>query len=280
MVMSVSKRYASLAPYAVFALIVLSVGIGTRTFVVRSSAQEPMQPLDLSGYRMTFNEDFHNLDVSAWGPGTRWIAHTPWNGDFGDARFADPVPGFPFAVDDGRLRIEARRGDDWKWSAGLLASTDASGAGFSQQYGYFEMRAKYPPGPGIWGAFWLIGNKVPGGSAEIDVVEYYGQANNSYEAAVHIWPKEGLGTTYEAKSRIMADPDSLTSQSHDYGVLVEPDWITFYLDRMSRFKTQTPPEHKQKLFMLLNLALGGGWPIDKTPNPSFMYVDYVRAYAK
>jgi len=32
--------------------------------------------------------------------------------------------------------------------------------------------------------------------------------------------------------------------------------------------------------LLVNLALGSGWPIDKTPNPSYMYVDYVRAYAK
>jgi hypothetical protein len=26
------------------------------------------------------------------------------------------------------------------------------------------------------------------------------------------------------------------------------------------------------------LALGSGWPIDRTPNPSFMYVDYVHVY--
>ncbi len=25
---------------------------------------------------------------------------------------------------------------------------------------------------------------------------------------------------------------------------------------------------------------GGGWSIDKTPSPSFLYVDYVRAYSK
>jgi len=27
-------------------------------------------------------------------------------------------------------------------------------------------------------------------------------------------------------------------------------------------------------------ALGGGWPIDQAVSPSYMYVDYVRAYAK
>jgi hypothetical protein len=32
--------------------------------------------------------------------------------------------------------------------------------------------------------------------------------------------------------------------------------------------------------LLLNLALGPGWPIDKTPNPSVMEVDYVPVYAK
>lgn len=52
--------------------------------------------LNLSDLIQTFSEDFDALDVSAWGPGTRWIAHTPWNGDFGSAAFADPKPGFPF----------------------------------------------------------------------------------------------------------------------------------------------------------------------------------------
>ena len=66
--------------------------------------------LSLKGFRVTFSEEFDKpLDVSPWGPGTRWIAHTPWCGDFGDARFADPVEGFPFTIENGILRIEARR---------------------------------------------------------------------------------------------------------------------------------------------------------------------------
>src|SRR5258705_3825685 len=102
--------------------------------------------LNLSDLIQTFSEDFDALDVSAWGPGTRWIAHTPWNGDFGNATFADPKPGFPFTTQDGQLRIEAAKGADGKWRGGLLASLDREGKGFSQHFGYFEMRAKCPSG--------------------------------------------------------------------------------------------------------------------------------------
>ena len=53
-----------------------------------------------------------------------------------------------------------------------------------------------------------------------------------------------------------------------------------FFDGIEVWKVKTPPEHNKPLMVLLNLALGSGWPIDKTPNPSIMEVDYVRAYAK
>ena len=31
--------------------------------------------------------------------------------------------------------------------------------------------------------------------------------------------------------------------------------------------------------VLVNLALGSGWPIDHTPNPSTMKVDYIHVFA-
>ena len=30
---------------------------------------------------------------------------------------------------------------------------------------------------------------------------------------------------------------------------------------------------------MVDLALGGGWLIDKTPSPSHLYVKYIRVYA-
>jgi len=241
--------------------------------------------LDLSDFHMTFSEEFDGpLYVSAWGSGTRWIAHTPWAGDFGDARFVDPRSDFPFTVKDGVLRIEARKNEAGKWSSGLLASNDPLGNGFSQQYGYFEMRAKLPPGPGVWPAFWLCSSydrkdKTAGrdGSVEIDVLEYYGRTPCSFTATVHIWrprPHRSKGHTITTK------PYEVSNGFHTYGCMIDPQNITMYFDGIEVWQYKTPPEHNKPLMLLLNLALGPGWPIDKTPNPSIMEVDYVRVYAK
>ena len=243
----------------------------------------PAATLDLDLYRLTFDEEFDTLDVSAVGPGTRWIAHTPWFGDFGDAQFADPVPGFPFTITDGILRIEARKGADGKWRSGLLASVDGNNEGFSQQYGYFEMRAKLPAGPGLWPAFWLD-SLVPRGltdpSLEIDILEHHGHFPDMYESFVTLWPKVEPKQQRSERHVSHVTSGSLYDDFHTYGASVDPDWTVIYRDRVEIWRTKTPPEHRHKLLILLDLALGSGWPIDQTPSPSYMYVDYVRAYER
>ena len=34
------------------------------------------------------------------------------------------------------------------------------------------------------------------------------------------------------------------------------------------------------LYVMVNLAMGSGWPIDKAPSPSYMDVDYVKVWSK
>jgi len=266
-----------------FASYCVAAGLASCVLVVMGRTNEdpaPKSRLDLSTYTLTFDESFDQLDVSAWGPGTRWIAHTPWNGDFGDAQFAEPKPGFPFTIENGVLRIEARRGEDGHWRSGLLASTDHYGNGFSQKFGYFEMRAKLPKGPGLWPAFWLIANKQEDTSAEIDVIEHYGAFPDMYESVVHVWKKTERGRGHKVLLRHNVPSGSLYEEFHTYGVSVEADWTIFYFDRVETGRTATPPEHHHPMFMLVNLAMGAGWPINQTPSPSFMYVDYVRAFQK
>jgi hypothetical protein len=252
-------------------------------FTVAADAPLPELPkptLQLGGYHLTFDESFKGkLDVSAWGPGTRWIAHTPWNGDFGDARFVDPRPDFPFTVRDGVLRIEARKVDG-KWQSGLLSSVDREGKGFAQKFGYFEMKAKLPKGPGVWPAFWLCPTRGLHDKSvtniEYDVLEQYGANPNALCITVHYW---GPGDLHRSEGHTYIVP-GMTDDFHRYGVMVEEDFTTFHFDGVPLWRLKTPEEAKVPLYPLLNLALGSGFPIDQTPDPSVMEVQYVHAWSR
>jgi hypothetical protein len=255
---------------------------GIAALVVGLGGAGPDATLDVSRMTLVFDEPFKTLSVSPHGPGTRWTAHTPWGGDFGDAAFADPAPGFPFSLTPDGLRIEMRKQPDGHWRSGLLASTDAAGDGFAPRYGYFEIRAKLPPGPGVWPAFWLDSVPPPGSpdpSIEIDVFEYYGKFPAVFNSTVTVWTKPDAGPRRSRMRAHAVPPGSLSDAFHTYGVKVDPEWIVFYLDRGEIWRVPTPPEHRHGLTILVDLGLGSGWPIDQTPNPSDMFVDYIRAYA-
>jgi beta-glucanase (GH16 family) len=242
------------------------------------SEEQAGTALDLKGFELVFDEEFDQLDVSAWGPNTRWIANTPWNGNFGDSIFTDPRPAFPFSVNNGILRIEARKDTRGKWRSGLLASVDRDEKGFLQQFGYFEIRAKLPEGKGLWPAFWLIGQGKSNYPAEIDVFEHYGHHPDRFESTVHVWNHDEPRNNRSASHVTVVPTGSLYDRFNTFGVLIDCKWIRIYFNRALVWQTPTPAQHRQPMYVLLNLAMGPGWPIDETPNPSFMFVDYVKVW--
>ncbi|WP_236621623.1 glycoside hydrolase family 16 protein [Asticcacaulis benevestitus] len=259
-----------------------AIGVVTASAYSILQAQDSNpQKIDLSKYTLTFSEEFDDPNFSLKEFSKRWYPHTPWWGDFGEAMFVDPVPGFPFFVANGSLQIEARKGSDGKWRSGIMSSVNHEGFGFTQQYGYFEVRAKLPPGEGTWPAFWLNSwsPTMTDPNVEIDVFEYYGQFPDALHSTVTVWPKDG--TQKRGKNNIhRVEGGTLTADYHRYGVSVEPDWVVMYLDGVETWRTETPPEHKHPLMVLVDLALGSGWSTDNTPNPSDLLVDYVRVYKR
>jgi beta-glucanase (GH16 family) len=227
------------------------------------------------------NRRIESISSVRIGP-ARWTAHTPWAGDFGDARFADPGPGGPFSIKDGILTITASKDSEGRWTSGLIAAADATGAGTGTRYGYFEVRMKMPPGPGTWPAFWLAALKPVANSdrnVEIDVIEYYGQFTSSYQAVVHVWYNDAAKNRGQLQ-KIDVPKNSLVEDFHTFGVDVSPQAIVFFRDGKQVWSQPTPPELTGPLYPLVNLALGSGWPIDRTPNPSTLLVDYVHVYGR
>ncbi len=62
--------------------------------------------------------------------------------------------------------------------------------------------------------------------------------------------------------------------------MVDEKDIPISYDGVELWRQKTLLEAKVPLHMMVDLAMGGGWPIDKAVSPSTLYVDYVRAYAR
>ncbi len=248
--------------------------------VHRLAAEQVGASIDLDQYRLTFSEEFDALDASGRRCDTRWIAHTPWDGDFGAARFLDPARGEPFAVNDGILRIEARKQADGQWTSGLLSSWNTCGGGFAQQYGYFEIRAMLPGGVGLWPAFWLIGIDRSRFTAEIDVFEHQTLRPWRFSSTLHIHPRSEGVKRFKRLFITRVEPGSLYEGFNRWGVSVEPEEIILYFNGEEIGRVETLEGFKQPVYMLLNLAMIERHISEETPNPAFMYVDYVRAYER
>ncbi len=239
--------------------------------------------LDYSNLTLTFADEFNTLSLSSDPKSdATWYNRTAWNGDFGSATFAGSDRNGTFSIGNGLLDIKAQKNEAGKWTSGLLSSVDPNGQGFSQQYGYFEMRAQLPQGQGVWPAFWLVGmNRLEKGStftAEIDIMEHYGAMPGTFSSKVHVWQRDGSGGHDWDYHRTPVDVGALYSGFHTYGVLIREDVMTFYFDGVAQWTMDTPDEHKQPMMILADLGLGGGWPIDKAPNGATMTIDYIRAY--
>jgi len=281
--------------------------------VCAARSATPGPPAFAANYQLVFNQDFTamaglselRVSASTMGAGI-WIAHTPTNQDY--FTFENPSANYrPFGLGDGHLTIRVQQdGNDPKnwfggFSGGLLSSMDSSGAGFAQQYGYFECSAWNPGGPNSWPAFWLLSAPSVTNSrlpylGEIDVMEEYGNYHtgpnqtppgdpNAYSVAWHNWGRNGNPTT---QAGVFLNEAGLTTGYHSYGVDVEPTGISWYFDRALVWQAPIFEAAKVPLLAIVNLALGGGnynnahgtgynWAL--TPNPTDLKIQYVAVWA-
>lgn len=198
-------------------------------------------------------------------------------------------------VEGGRLILEARadkasvQGTTRDFSSGRIRSKHRG----DWKYGRFEIRAKFPPGAGLWPAIWLMPTFDTYGtwasSGEIDIVEYKGQEPKIVHGTLHYgasWPNNKYsGTTYELPKGSFAD------EFHEFALEWEAGEIRWYVDghlyqtqnKWSTTEAAFPAPFDQKFHMVLNMAIGGGFlgpPNAETRFPAQMEVDYIRVYQR
>lgn len=237
-----------------------------------------------TGRTLAYAEEFDRpVSLSRTGAGADYAAGKPtYQGaeDFGDAPFS---AGNVTNLDGRYLGIDVTPGPGaGEHRGGLLASARQGGSGFSAQYGYFEARMLAPAARGTWPAFWMLPSDnlvAPQPAvAEVDAVEMYGHEPQGACQSTHDYQGGKDGGVAACGPRFPTARDALSW--HTYGVSITPSDITFYLDGTVVATAPQVAGGRAPMFFLLDLALGGGWPVDLqgVQDRARLYVDYVRVY--
>jgi beta-glucanase (GH16 family) len=242
--------------------------------------------LDLTGYKLTFDDEFNDLSASPDGVATTWETKYFWGGrqlsGASDYYLDESVGGVgqtPYSVANGVLNIHARPTSPELKAAGVTAAFTTGQIdthnSFSQTYGYFEMRAQVSGTRGTNSAFWLL-PRSGAWPPEIDVAEVLGRD-----------PRTDVITNHTAASRTTAYRTTATTGGdlshgfHTYGLMWTPTTMTFYLDGAVKYTTPTQADEHQPMYILATLGVGGSWAGNPSPANfnAEMKIDYVRAYS-
>jgi beta-glucanase (GH16 family) len=178
----------------------------------------------------------------------------------------------PFTVRGGVLEIQGAPAPEalrprlggYRYVSGLITTQPS----LKQTYGYFEMRAELPRGKGAWPAFWLLPADLSW-PPEIDVMESIGDPTRVYM------------TTHSKAGGGAAAEKTVSEGFHTYAVSWDPKTVIWYIDGVEAAREPTPADMHKPMFLLANLAVGGGWPgaPDATTTFPVRYrIDYIRAY--
>ncbi len=184
---------------------------------------------------------------------------------------------------NGILNITAQKENYYNY--GYTSTRIKTQGKFLISYGKIEARMKLPFGQGIWPAFWMLGDNINQVGwpkcGEIDIMEMIGGQGreNTAHGSAH-WSGGDYTKAYTLSSGTFADA------FHVYDITWTPTQIIWHVDGITYNTLDITPSglsaFQKTFFIILNLAVGGGWPgypDNTTTFPQTLQVDYVRVYA-
>lgn len=266
--------------------------------LISSCTEDEGTPLGILNLNLVFEDNFN-------GEAGQSIDTTMWNFDIGtgnngwgnnELQFYTNRPENISLDGSGNMVITARR-ESFQGSAFTSARINTKDK-VEQQYGRFEARIQLPGGRGVWPAFWMLGSNIeefPDNDpetipwpfvGEIDITELRGQEPSLSIGSLH-GPGYSAGASLSGEFEL--EDGRFDTNFHIFAVEWSPDFIDYFIDdiRYNRISREDVPDGAEwvfddhSFFVLLNVAVGGnfvGFPVDSTPLPQQMIVDYVRIY--
>jgi beta-glucanase (GH16 family) len=278
-----------------FSLSLLGILLTPAFVVAQSTApQVPTPQTPDSGWVLSWSDEFNGPNGSPPDP-AKWTLETGGNG-WGnkELEYYTDRPQNAYQQ-DGNLVIKVLA-EKYTGADGVTRNYTSARlktqAKFTQTHGRFEARIKIPRGQGIWPAFWMLGADIGTvgwpACGEVDIMENIGKEPGIVHGTLHgpgYSGDHGIGAPFS----IPAD-QRFADDFHVYAAEWDKDAIRFYVDD-HLYETRTPADlptgtkwvYDHPFFILLNVAVGGGWPGDPDASstyPQTMLVDYVRVYRR
>ena len=229
---------------------------------------------DETGWKKVFECNFDTpADLKKWNVVSTW--------DNANNELQVYRPG-TCSVRNGFLYIKARREDityGGKTKHYVSGRMDTKGK-FDIKYGRFDIRFKIPKGKGYWPAFWMLtsrGNWPP----EIDWFEILGDKPEILQVTNHYGTHHNNFHPWHGPKNYEAHPD-FSEEFHELSGIWNEKEIVCFVDG-KKISTSHDGLPHQKMYLVLNLAVGGdlpGSPDETTTFPGEMVVDYVRVYKR
>jgi beta-glucanase (GH16 family) len=240
---------------------------------------------DGTAWRCVFVDNFNGTSLNT----AKWKVITSNDADYRSRKDCFVNSPKNIAVANGVLKLTTRRTSTFTCSKGMDAyqATGTSGmvstmGRFTQTYGRFQMRAKWPytTKPGLQAAFWLWPENASGMAwpvtGELDIAEWYSK-----------YPDRAIPYLHTATGWL--NPSSITN---NYCVLKNPaDWHTYTLEWTAKrilisydgktcLDTHGGAPFNVPAFISLAQAFGvkKNAPTTATPFPSTLQVSYVKVW--
>lgn len=136
-----------------------------------------------------------------------------------------------------------------RFGSGMLRSRE------SFLYGKIRLVAKMPKARGSWPAFWMLPAEFQW-PPEIDIFEVMAWGPHKKQFHAGIIPKRTEGKPQGAWYNVGVD---LSEDFNEYGLDWSAESLTGFFNGNQVWSKKTPESMKQKMYLIINLAVGGKW---------------------